>query len=68
MDKLEKLKQLYFFSVLEMLENPLRWKEFLPYAGNMYKYDFAMLVIAFEQNKSFHNSPPIMTGKQSAGK
>lgn len=53
MDKLEKLKQLYFYSVSEMLEDPLRWKEFLQYAGNMYKYDFVTLVTAFEQNKSF---------------
>lgn len=53
MEKLEKLKQLYFFSVSEMLGNPQRWKEFLQYAGNMYKYDFATLVTAFEQNKGF---------------
>ena len=53
MDKLEKLKQLYYYSASEMLKEPSKWKEFLQYAGNMYKYDFATLVTAYEQNKSY---------------
>ena len=53
MDKFEKLKQLYYYSISEIFKDPIQWKEFLKYAGNMYKYDFATLVTAFAQNPDF---------------
>ncbi|BCJ98380.1 helicase-related protein [Anaerocolumna chitinilytica] len=50
MSKLENLRQLYYQTVQEMLEDTDKWKAFLQYAGNMYKYDFATLVTAYAQN------------------
>lgn len=50
MKKLENLRQLYDQTVQEMLADTNKWKAFLAYAGNMYKYDFATLVTAYAQN------------------
>lgn len=50
MSKLENLRQLYYQTVEEMIADTDKWKAFLAYAGNMYKYDFATLVTAYAQN------------------
>ena len=51
MGKLESLQELYHLSISSMVSDLEKWKEFLRYAGNMYRYEFVTLVTAFEQNK-----------------
>jgi N12 class adenine-specific DNA methylase len=53
MSKLENLRQLYYQTVQEMLDDTDKWKAFLQYASNMYKYDFATLVTAYAQNSNY---------------
>lgn len=53
MNRISMLKELYLQSISEMVLDMEKWKEFLEYAGNMYKYDFITLVTAYEQNKNY---------------
>jgi N12 class adenine-specific DNA methylase len=51
MARLNNLRDLYYSSISELSNDMEKWKEFLKYASNMYKYDFSTLITAFEQNK-----------------
>lgn len=52
-NKLQDVKDIYQQALEKMLADSNVWKEFLQYAGHMYKYDFPTLVTAFEQNKGY---------------
>lgn len=53
MSKLKDLQELYYHSISSMTYDMEKWKEFLRYAGSMYKYEFCTLVTAFEQNTNY---------------
>lgn len=49
--KLNTLKEIYEQSVKRMLNEPAYWKNFLQYASQMYRYEFATLATLYAQNQ-----------------